>query len=139
MKLEQFRKRHSLLIEHYQYIEMHLEGIYAALSGKHFYQGLKEVERATLYRLLISIEEIEGSTPVFTDEQKEELKKLFGRRNFWVHECYTKMTFDHKTDDIKAQPDKDMFEEDIRKAELMRNSLFEIKRKLMHPLVSQEQ
>lgn len=37
MTLDEFRKKHSELIEHYQFIEHHLEGIYAGLEdGKGF-------------------------------------------------------------------------------------------------------
>ena len=37
MNLSEFRTAHSVVMEHYQFIEMHLEGIYAALSGRSFW------------------------------------------------------------------------------------------------------
>ncbi len=46
MDLQQFRIAHSTLMEHYQFIERELEGIYAALSGKSLYIGLKDVEHS---------------------------------------------------------------------------------------------
>ena len=45
MVLKEFRINHSTLIEHYQFIEAHLEGIYAALSGKSFADGIREIEK----------------------------------------------------------------------------------------------
>ena len=40
MDLIEFRIAHSTLMEHYQFIERELEGIYAALSRKSFCMGL---------------------------------------------------------------------------------------------------
>ena len=48
MVLKEFRIHHSTLIEHYQFIEAHLDGIYAAISGKPFLDGIKEVEKDSL-------------------------------------------------------------------------------------------
>ena len=47
MDIKEFRIAHSTIMEQYQFIERELEGIYAALSGKHFYFGLKDVETFT--------------------------------------------------------------------------------------------
>lgn len=46
MNLNEFRITHSTVMEHYQFIERELEGIYAALSGKRFYAGLIDVENS---------------------------------------------------------------------------------------------
>ena len=43
MTLEKFRVNHSRLVEHYQFIEHNLEGIYAAVCGEYFYGGLLNV------------------------------------------------------------------------------------------------
>ena len=59
MNLSEFRTAHSTVMEHYQFIEMHLEGIYAALNGRSFYEGLKEVERYNISRIIIMIQEQE--------------------------------------------------------------------------------
>lgn len=36
MTLDKFRVLHSTLVEHYQFVELHLEGIYAAVFRKSF-------------------------------------------------------------------------------------------------------
>ena len=46
MELDEFRIKHSLLIEQYQYIELHLEGIYACICKSGFFNGLEEVEKS---------------------------------------------------------------------------------------------
>lgn len=51
MNLEEFRIAHSTLMEHYQFVERELEGIYAALSGKPFYFGLMDVEKFGISKL----------------------------------------------------------------------------------------
>jgi hypothetical protein len=59
MVLKEFRITHSTLIEHYQFIEAHLEGIYAAISEKSFSDGLKEVEKDSLGGVVREIRELE--------------------------------------------------------------------------------
>ena len=55
MNLKEVRITHSTLIEHYQYIEAHLEGNYAALSGKTLIEGLHDVEKDSLRRIINEI------------------------------------------------------------------------------------
>ncbi len=52
MDLKEFRIFHSTVMEHYQFIERELEGIYAALSGKSLYMGLKDVESYSLSKVI---------------------------------------------------------------------------------------
>ncbi len=59
MVLNEFRILHSTLIEHYQFIEAHLEGIYAAVSDKPFVIGLQEVEKDSLSGVVREIKELE--------------------------------------------------------------------------------
>ncbi len=127
MIIKQFRERHSLLLEHYQYIEMHLEGIYAALCNKNFHDGLQDVEKTNLFRLLVNIERIEKDTgrSVIASVDKMLLKRIIQRRNYWVHNCYTEPIFERKTDNIKDQV-VDVLEDDIRDAESLRQNLYEV-------------
>ena len=133
MNLSEFRTAHSIVMEHYQFIEMHLEGIYAALSGRSFYEGLKEVERYNISRIIIMIQEQEKrhNKRVISDLEYEELKSIYQRRNFWTHNCYTDMVFDRKTGGPKKETDIRQLYQDTRDAEQMRDLLFEKKRKLM--------
>ena len=49
MLLEKFRITHSTLIEHYQFIEAHLEGIYASVSEKSISVGEKTGLSMTIF------------------------------------------------------------------------------------------
>lgn len=133
MNLSEFRTAHSIVMEHYQFIEMHLEGIYAALSGRSFYEGLKEVERYNISRIIIMIQEQEkrNKKRVILDSEYEDLKSIYQRRNFWTHSCYTNMVFDRKTGGPKKETDIRQLYQDTREAEQMRDLLFEKKIKLM--------
>ena len=133
MNLSEFRTAHSIAMEHYQFIEMHLEGIYAALSGRSFYEGLKEVERYNISRIIIMIQEQEerNKKRVILDSEYEDLKSIYQRRNFWTHSCYTNMVFDRKTGGPKKETDIRQLYQDTREAEQMRDLLFEKKIKLM--------
>lgn len=133
MNLSEFRTAHSIVMEHYQFIEMHLEGIYAALSGRSFYEGLKEVERYNISRIIIMIQEQEkrNNKRVILDSEYEDLRSIYQRRNFWTHSCYINMVFDRKTGGPKKESDIRQLYQDTREAEQMRDILFEKKIKLM--------
>jgi len=59
MDLYEFRMAHSTVMEHYKFIEMHLEGIYAVLSGKGLYDGLKDVEKYRINKVVKMVQEQE--------------------------------------------------------------------------------
>lgn len=59
MTLEKFRILHSTLIEHYQFIENHLKGIYAKLFNGSFYDGWLTVENDNLNYLINEIKKLE--------------------------------------------------------------------------------
>lgn len=131
MTIKQFRERHSYLIEQYQFVERELEGIYAKICPQGFCEGLHDVEKTNLNKLLMCIEEIERKSgrDILPESVRSDLRSLLPRRNFWVHDCYVKMQFDSKTDDIKKQSDVEDLENDVRVAETLRQRLFEIKTK----------
>ncbi|MBD5444835.1 MAG: hypothetical protein HDR29_04710 [Lachnospiraceae bacterium] len=133
MDLKEFRIAHSIVMEHYQFIEMHLEGIYAALTGESFYLGLKEVERYSINKIIIMIQEQEKrhNKRIISDSEYEDLKTIYQRRNFWTHDCYTSLVFDRKTEGPKKETDIKQLIHDTRAAEQMRDLLFEKKIKLM--------
>lgn len=133
MNRKEFRETHSILIEHYQFIERELEGIYAALSGKSFYMGLKDVETYSINRIIQMVQEQEKihNKKIISDEEYEALKSICQRRNFWIHNCYTSLIFDRKTDGPKKITDIQQLYDDIRIAEQMRELLFQKKKALM--------
>ena len=126
MELKEFRIAHSTLIEHYQFIEGHLEGIYAALSDKAFTEGVRDVENDGLGRLLGEVRRLERekSVAVFTKEESDELLDIFRRRNFWCHNCYFDLAFDRKTGGPAKVRDVQQMIRDMHDAERWRNELF---------------
>ena len=129
MTIEEFRILHSTVIEHYQYIEHHLEGIYAALCGKPFIMGLEDVEKSSIVQLIRKIKNIEEERQicVLTDSDFERLQHICTRRNFWSHNCYVDMVFDRRTDAPKKDIDIKSLIEDINEARMIRDILFEKK------------
>ena len=134
MNLQQFRIAHSEVMEHYQFIERELEGIYAALSGKHFYIGLKDVENFSISNVIRMVQEKIHDKKIISDAEYESLKSICQRRNFWTHNCYTEMVFDRKTGGPKKETDVKQLYDDIRNAEQMRELLFNRKIELFNEM-----
>ncbi len=132
MTLETFRERHSLLIEHYQFIEFHLEGIYAFLNDKGFFDGIKVVEKTNLQKLfdMVQVTTRKNNLQLFSEEDMTAIQNAIQRRNYWVHECYTVICTDGRS--IKKQSDVDLLEKDIREACRIREMLYEIVLKISH-------
>ena len=129
MELNEFRIMHSTLIEHYQYMEGHLEGIYGAISDEPFLVGVRTVEKDSLGEILREIRRLEKDKDieVFTREEHEQLQLVFQRRNFWCHNCYFDMVFDRKTGGPAKVRDVHQLLQDMKDAEAWRERLFERK------------
>lgn len=129
MDLRDFRLMHSELVEHYQFIEFHLEGIYAALCGDGFCEGLSQVEAHSISRLMKAIRKLEEDrgAPVLTESQWQELAQVNARRNFWCHECYVNLSFDVKTGGLRNISDLRQLVEDRNRASGLRDLLYEKK------------
>ncbi len=126
MVLKEFRITHSTLIEHYQFIEAHLEGIYAAISGKPFGDGIKDVEKNSISGVIREIRDIEKEKrmQVFSENEYTQLRQIIERRNFWCHCCYFEMSFDLKTGGPARVRDVQTLFEDLKTAEHWREQLF---------------
>ena len=133
MVLKEFRITHSTLIEHYQFMEAHLEGIYAALSDKPFADGIREIERDSLSGVVREIREIEQEKKitVFTRDEHAQLRQIIERRNFWCHCCYFELPFDLKTGAPARVRDVQKLLEDLETAEQWREKLFQKKLHLL--------
>ena len=133
MDLNNFRILHSTLIEHYQFIEAHLEGIYAAVSGKPFAEGIRDVEKDSLGGVVREIRDLEREKKirVFTEEEYAQLRQIIERRNFWCHCCYFEMAFDLQTGGPARVRDVQMLFEDLKTAEQWRDQLFHKKLSLL--------
>lgn len=133
MILKEFRIIHSTLIEHYQYIEAHLEGIYAAISDKTFSEGIKDVEKDSLSGVVREIKEVEDrkGINVFTADDYKQLRLIIDRRNFWCHSCYFELSFDRKTGGLSKVRDEKKLMTDLQDAEQWREKLYNIKIELL--------
>lgn len=133
MVLEEFRILHSTLIEHYQLMEAHLEGIYAAVSGKPFLDGIREIERDSLSGVVREIRTVEREKKIkiFTEEEYTALRQIIERRNFWCHCCYFEMVFDRETGGPAKVRDVQALFDDMKTAEAWRERLLQKKRSLL--------
>ena len=125
MTLDEYRIRHSKLIEQYQWIEFDLEGLYAAISDEPFCEALRGIEKDSIGGVVREIKKIEKekSITVFSDDEYQELDMLRERRNFWSHVCYTEAY-----DKITGVPkNAQMLSADLRKAETFLEQLRKIK------------
>lgn len=129
MDLKEFRLLHSELVEHYQFIEFHLEGICAVLYGGSIYDGMKQVEKHSISRLIQEVRRLEKgrNVPILTEAEWEEVEQVNQRRNFWCHQCYVDMVFDLHTGGPKRKTDIDRFHSDLARASRLRDLLYERK------------
>jgi hypothetical protein len=125
MTLEEYRIKHSMLIEQYQWIESDLEGIYAAISDEPFCQALREIEKDSIGGVAREIKKIEKekNIVIFSEEEYQELDILRERRNFWCHVCYTE-AYDKNTGAPRNAQD---LATDLWKAEAFLGRLRQIK------------
>ena len=126
MVLKEFRITHSTLIEHYQFIEAHLEGIYAALSDMPFMDGIREIEKDSLSGVVRELRDLElmKGIKILTGEEYKQLRQLIERRNFWCHCCYFEMSFDLQTGNPARVRDIQDLMEDLQAAEQWREKLY---------------
>ncbi len=132
MDIDKFRIWHSIIIEQYQFIEFHLEGIYALICGKNFMSGLADVEKSSISMLVRELKKMqsEKQIAIFSHDDFEKLEHICTRRNFWCHNCYVDMIFDSKTDAPKKDSDIELLMEDMEEAKELREYLYQKKMKL---------
>ena len=126
MASEKFRLYYADLMEQYQRVEEQLERLYAAMSGKPYYKGLQDVDKAPLPAVIKAIQKLEKeqNRSVFTEEECDALFALIKRRNFWAHECFTSLEFNTHTGALKNPEDMHRMAADLRDAEEWREKLF---------------
>ena len=125
MTLEEYRIKHSMLIEQYQWIEFDLEGLYAFLSHEPFHKAIQEIEKDAIGGVVWEIKRIEDqrNIVVFSREEYEVLDGIRERRNFWTHECYT----DGYDRQRGVPQNASLLSKDLRNAEQFLNRLRQIK------------
>lgn len=132
MTLEEFRKKHSELIENYQFIEMWLEGIYAGFNKGDFVENLQDVATTNMHRLLVVISKLEEKNhcEILSAEEKDAIAAAIRERNFWVHNCYTDLVF-KRTGELKRTSDIGRLQKALQESEDLRNTLFEKQKNLV--------
>lgn len=134
MTLQDFRIKHSELIEHYQYIESWLESIYSRISADTFMGGLKEVETDTISRLINRITKYENDseTVVLPPDIRQRLENIMEDRNYYVHNCYFTMaiTRENRVKVIKRDVLVHRLLNALREAEELREDIFNLWREI---------
>ena len=137
MSLEDFRKKHSEVIEHYQFIEYILECIYSTLQkDKSFMGGMEAVEKDNIRSLLSRIRRIQNDQNkcIINEEEYEEIIVICDRRNYWCHECYVDLVFDATSGGLRDLKDAKTLNNDIITARQMRERLFEQRMQLIEAI-----
>jgi len=88
-----FRFRHSELIEFYQLIEMRLKGIcaeFVADEEKGWFDRLDDYESDSFGLLLKETKKLQKQKQIdlLTQEEFSILDEIRKKRNFWVHQCF---------------------------------------------------
>ncbi len=138
--LNKFKIMYSELIEHYQYIEMHLKGIYACMNMdilpredvSAFCDNLTDVNNDGLNFIMKKIREQEKIKErcVIGELFYNELEIIRTKRNYWCHSCFVDIVLDTKTG-IPRKKHIDELLNDYREAERVREVLSKIKQRML--------
>lgn len=93
MELNEYRILHSQIIEQYQYIEFHLEGLFALLQGQgdDFEELARRVENDAMGELIRKVRFLTKErkcTNIITKQDFSDLEKIRDDRNFYCHENF---------------------------------------------------
>lgn len=90
MSMDEFRINHSKLIEQYQLIEHHLEGLFAICGSGDFEELAHRVENDTMGELIRKVRFItkEKHIDVLDKNDFAILDEIRDSRNYWCHQCY---------------------------------------------------
>ena len=137
----EFRVLHSEVIEYYQYIEMHLKGVCAALLAdeeRDWFARLDDYETDPLGKLLLTIKthQVEKDLFLFSSDDFNALVRLRQSRNYWVHQCFagdngsTHVIFD-KNNNVRYSKDAQRINADLRDAIEWDERITEIERNII--------
>ena len=116
MELKEYRIKHSLIIEEYQFIEFHLEGLFALLQGKgnDFKELAHRVENDAMGELIRKVKFLIKEykyNEILTKQDFNILDQIRDDRNYYCHENFLKTIFDNKNN-----PKSFTIDEDLKKA-----------------------
>lgn len=126
MELQEFRIVHSKLIEQYQFIEFHLEGIFGLIGDGNFEELTHRVMNDTMGELIRKVRFIlkEKKINLLSKEDYAILDEIRDDRNYWCHSCYIEMKV--KMDDTKVQKRIGSINDDLNKVESMNDKLINV-------------
>ena len=105
----EFRFKHSQLIEYYQYVEMRLRFICAALLAdeeRTWFERLDDYGTDPMGKLIQKLEEIQKSidSEWLTKEEIAALNELRASRNYWCHKAFSgELHVTFKRDAVKRE------------------------------------
>ena len=133
----EFRAKHSEIIEYYQYIEMHLKGICAAIlkdKERSWFEKLNDYETDPFGKLVKEIKVLQSQRNIvlFSQMDLEALEELRQKRNYWVHQCFS----DHspvifRKGELRNPVFSERIESDLRDAIMWDEKITEIERPLI--------
>lgn len=93
MELNEYRILHSQIIEQYQYIEFHLEGLFALMQGQgeNFEELARRVENDAMGELIRKVRFLTKErkyTNIITKQDFSDLERIRDDRNFYCHENF---------------------------------------------------
>ena len=103
MTIDEFRINHSKIIEQYQLIEWHLEGIFGLLEFGDFDELTHRVENDAMGELIRKVRFLvkENKVDLLTKDDFSILDNIRDDRNFWCHENFLDIQEDREK--IKKQ------------------------------------
>lgn len=123
MNLNEYRIFHSQIIEQYQLVEFHLEGLFALIvnDGNNFEQLARRVENDAMGELIRKVRFLVKEykyNDIITKNDFELLDKIRDDRNYYCHENF----LENKTDNYKSNR-KTSIKDDLDVAVKMNNKL----------------
>lgn len=123
MEVKEYRINHSKIIEEYQFIEFHLEGLFALMQGKgnDFKELAHRVENDAMGELIRKVKFLVRECKyddILTKQDFKNLDQIRDDRNYYCHENFLKTIFDNKNN-----PKSFSIEEDLNRAMQMNETL----------------
>ena len=97
MTENEFKIKHSDLIQCIQCIEYDLKRIYAGMIDQDFYEVMNQLENKNLGEVLELLKALDNSDgkPYFLESEYKRFDEVRRLRNYWCHKCFLKFVFTH--------------------------------------------
>ena len=113
MTLDEYRILHSKIIEQYQFIEFHLEGLFALMQGQgnNFEELARRVENDAMGELIRKVRFLVKEYKyqnIITKQDFNDLDKIRDDRNYYCHENFLSNITDNYKIDRKTNINDDL-------------------------------